>query len=400
MFLKNKKINYQLTIVFISLSESIENVILIWLIYNYTSDNPLIISLISLINYFPMFISAITFIFIADYINPIYQYYINNLFFLLISFLIFCLFFFIKININICLILIFILQTIYSLIKTVNRINSNKIVKLLFNEKVSNEVVKISFSIIQIFQTLGNLIANFFILYNLSLYGFILISFFYLINFLFSYKLLKYNKKHDLLISKNLNKNENIDFFWFKKNIFLNKKLFYIFFFSIPSSGVYQYLYTILPFIYKITNYKSSIVYSSLNFSCAFFSTIVGFFLYKKIISRKFIEKYTFFLCFFIFLFLSFINNFYLILLLNSVCFGFLTGHILCMQIKINKNSSYFNLGKFTIIRNSISSISKIFFSFLSVYILNKFNSLLYVYFFISIVSLLFQIMYFFLKVK
>ncbi len=395
MFLENKKINYQLTIVLISLSESIENIILIWLIYNYT-NNPLIISLISLINYFPMFISAVTFIFIADSINPTYQYYINNIFFLLISFLIFCSFFYIQINIKICLILVFILQTLYSFIRTINRINSNKIVKLLFNKKESNEVIKISFSIIQIFQTFGNLIANFFILYNISLYGFILICFFYLINFYFSYKLLKYNKKHDFLLNKNLNKNENIDLFWFKK-IFLNKKLFYIFFFSIPSSGIYQYLYTILPFISKIINYKSSIVYSSLNFSCAFFSTIIVYFLYKKIISRKFIEKYTFIICFFIFLFLSFTNNFYFILILNSICFSFLTGHMLCMQIKINKNSSYFNLGKFTIIRNSISSIAKIFFSFLSVIIFKKFN-LMYVYFFISIISLLFQMIYIILK--
>ncbi len=64
------------------------------------------------------------------------------------------------------------------------------------------------------------------------------------------------------------------------------------------------------------------------------------------------------------------------------------------MQIEINKFSSYFNLGKYTIIRNSISSLSKILFSLLSVYFIKNF-SLSLVYIFGSGILFLFQIIYF-----
>ncbi len=391
MFNLNKQINYQLTVILISLSESIENIILVWLIYNYTNSS-FAIGLITFANYFPMFISAAILIFIADSINPIYQYYLNNILFIIISLCIFILFF-LNINANSFLILIFILQMIYSITRTINKINSNKIIKLLFDEKKGNKIIQISFSITQIFQTLGNLFGNLFILNNISLYGFLLISFLYLLNLFFSFTLLKNNNKYFLLKEKEKRKkNTHLNLNWFK-NILKNKKLVESIFFSIPSSGLYQYLITILPFITRIIHYKSNFIFSVLNFFCSLFSSIIGFLLYKNTISKKFIEKYTFILCFFLLTLMSFTKNFLFILILNSLCFGFLAGHIICMQIKINTNSSYFNLGKFIILRNSITSLSKIIFSFISVYILNNF-SIFYIYIFIAITSLLFQIIY------
>ncbi len=395
MFSISKQINYQITVVLVSLAESIENIILVWIIYNYT-HNPFALSLITFANYFPMFISAAVLIFIADSINPIYQYYLNNLLFLIISWGMFFLFFF-QINTKLCLISVFILQMVYSTTRTINKINANKIIKLLFTKKEGNKIIQISFSITQIFQTLGNLIGNIFIINSISLYGFIFMSFLYFISLIFSLTLLINNNKYFLLKEKeNKNKNTQLNFLWFKK-LFKNTKLLKSLIFSIPSSGLYQYLITILPFLTKIIHYKSNFIFSILNFFCALFSSIIGFLLYKDIISKKFIEKYTFIICFSLLILLSLTKNFIIILILNSLCFGFLAGHIICMQINVNMNSSYFNLGKFTIIRNSITSLSKIFFSFISVIILNNFP-LFYIYLFIAFISLLFQLMYYLLN--
>lgn len=393
MFWESKQLKYQLTIILVSLAESVENTILVWLVYNYTNSS-LAVSLITFANYFPMFISAMTFIFIVDSMNPIKQYYWNNVIFLIISLGIFFVFF-LKFNINLCLFLVFILQMIYSTTRTINKTNSNKIIKLLFKQNVGNKIIQISFSITQIFQTLGNFIGNLFILNNITLYGFIFISIFYLLSCILSLKLFDNSEKYFLMKEKKKNKNNKdtkLNWQWIK-DTFKNKKLLEILFFSIPSSGIYQYLSTILPFLTTLVNYKSSYVYSILNFFCAFFSSIIGFLLYKDIISRKFIEKYTFILCFIFLLILSMTKNFFVLIFLNSLCFGLLSGHIICMQIKINTHSSYFNLGKLTIIRNSIASLAKIIFSFLSVFFLNHYT-IFKVYLFLAIISLFFQITY------
>ncbi len=393
MFLKNKQLKYQITVILISFAESIENTVLVWLVYNHT-HNSLAVSLITFANYFPMFISALTFIFIVDSINPIYQYYLNNIIFLIISLGIFIIFF-LNININLCLFLVFILQMIYSTIRTINKTNSNKIIKLLFKKNIGNKIIQISFSITQIFQTLGNFIGNIFILNNITLHGFIFISIFYFISSLLSFQIFQNSEKYLLIKEKEKNtkkKNNNLNFNWFK-NTFNNRKILEILFFSIPSSGIYQYLSTILPFLTALVIYKSSFVYSILNFFCAFFSFIIGLLLYKDIISRKFIEKYTFIVCFLLLSILSITKNFFILIFLNSLCFGLLSGHIICMQIKINTYCSYFDLGKLTIIRNSISSLAKILFSFLSVFFLNNF-SIFYVYLFLAFISLFFQITY------
>ncbi len=392
MFWESKQIKYQLTIILVSLAESIENTILIWLVYN-TTKSSLAVSLITFANYFPMFISAITFIFIVDYINPIKQYYLNNIIFLIISLGIFFVFF-LKINIYLCLLFVFILQMIYSTTRTINKTNSNKIIKLLFKQNIGNKIIQISFSITQIFQTLGNFIGNLFILNNITLYGFIFISIFYLLSCILSLKLLQKNEKYFLIKEKKKKNKEDIklNLKWIKNN-FKNKKLIETLFFSIPSSGIYQYLSTILPFLTTLINYKSSFVYSTLNFFCALFSSIIGFMLYKDIITKKFIEKYTFLLCFLFLSILSITNNFLVLIFLNSLCFGLLSGHIICMQIKINTYSTYFDLGKLTIIRNSVASLAKIIFSFLSVFLINHF-SIFNVYLFLALISLFFQFTY------
>ncbi len=391
MFWESKQIKYQLTIILISLAESIENTILVWLVYNYTKSS-LAVSLITFANYFPMFISAITFVFIVDSINPIKQYYLNSIIFLIISLGIFFVFF-LKININLCLLLVFILQMIYSTTRTINKTNSNKIIKLLFKQDIGNKIIQISFSITQIFQTLGNFVGNLFILNNITLYGFIFISIFYFLSCILCFKLLQNNEKYFLIKEKKKNKkNVKLNWKWIN-DTFKNRKLIETLFFSIPSSGIYQYLSTILPFLTTLINYKSSFVYSILNFFCALFSSIIGLMLYKDIISRKFIEKYTFLICFIFLFILSTTKNFFILIFLNSLCFGLLSGHIICMQIKINTYSSYFNLGKLTIIRNSIASLAKIIFSFLSVLLINKF-SIFNVYLFLSLISLFFQLTY------
>ncbi len=393
MFWKSKQIQYQLTVILISLAESIENTILIWLIYNYTNSS-LAVSLITFANYFPMFISAITLIFIVDSINPIRQYYLNNIIFLIISLNIF-LVFFLKISIYWCLSLIFILQMIYSTTRTINKTNSNKIIKLLFKQNIGNKIIQISFSITQIFQTLGNFLGNLFILNNITIYGFIIINIFYLINCILAFKISKNSKKYLIIKEKErIKKKESTKISWkWIQDIFKNKKILKVLFFSIPSSGIYQYLSTILPFLTTTINYKSHYTYSILNFFCAFFSSIIGLLLYKDIISKKFIEKYTFLICSILLFILSLTKNFFILIFVNSICFGLLSGHIICMQIKINTYSSYFNLGRFTIIRNSIASLAKIIFSFLSVFFLNNF-SIFQVYLFLALISLFFQIIY------
>ncbi len=386
-FLKNNQINFQCTVIFTALAESLSNIILVWLIYNYTHD-PFAISLITFTNYLPMILSVITFIFIADLINPLYQYYINNLLFLFISLGIFLSFYF-KTNILICTIMVCILQIIYSVVRTTNKTNSNKIIKLLFDQETGNKVIQASFSIVQICQTLGNLIANLFIINNSGLYGFLLIIIFYFICYFLSYNLYINNNKY--FIKKNIDNNiNNINFSWFKE-IFRNKNLIKILFFSIPSSGIYQYINTILPFLTKLTTIKSTLSYSTLTFFSTFTTTIMGFLIYKNILTKKFIEKYTFLICFILLSILSITKNFFLIILLIAICLGFLTAHILCMQLSINMLSKYSNLGKFTILRNSIASLSKVLFSFLSVYVIHRYK-LSYIYIYISYIALFFQL--------
>ncbi len=336
-----------------------------------------------------MVISIFTFISIVDNIDPLYQNYINNLLSFFISFLIFLLFF-IKPNINIFLLSIFILQIIFSFIRTLNKTNFNKINKILFKKKIRNKILQISLSIIQISQTIGNIIGNLFIINNIPLCGFIFTCLMYIINFFVSYILWKNYKKFFILKNKNKKFKFNLNLF---KSLFKNKRLLSILIFSIPSSGLFQYLIAILPFLTKIIKLKSHYSYSILNFCCTFFSSIIGFILYKNFIFNL-IKNYTFLICSIFLSFLIFSKKFILILIINSICFGLLSGHIICMQIEINKFSSYINLAKYTILRNSIASLSKILFSLLSIYFINNF-SLSFVYFFGSIVLFIFQFLYY-----
>ncbi len=384
--LKNKHINYQIINILISLIECTQNTILVWLVYKYTYSS-FGISLINFANYFPMVISIFTLISIADNINPLYQNYINNLLSFLISFLIFLLFLF-KPKLNIFLLLIFILQISFSFIRTLNKTNFNKITKILFKKKDINKILKISLSIIQVSQTIGNLIGNLFVLNNIPLFGFIFTCLIYIINSFISYILWK--KYKNIFILEKTNKKFKLNLF---KSLFNNKKLLSILLFSIPSSGLFQYLMAILPFLTNIIKLKSHYSYSILNFFCTFFSSIVGFVLYKNFIFNL-IKNYTFLICSILLYILVISKNFFFILIINSICLGILSGHIICMQIEINKYSSYINLGKYTILRNSISSFSKILFSLLSIYFVNNF-SLSFVYFFGSIVLFIFQFLYY-----
>ncbi len=388
--IKNKNINYYFTNIIISITECIQNTILVWMIYNYT-NNLYSLSLISFSNYFPMVIS-ITLISIADNINPLYQYYINNILSLIISFLIFLLFL-IKPNINIFLIILFILQISFSFIRTLNKINFNKITKILFKKKYRYKTLKMLLSLIQISQTIGNIIGSLFIAQNIPLWGFIFTCFMYFITLFFSYYLWK--KYQNVFLNKIENNkiNLNLDFL---KYLLINKKLSKILIFSIPSSGFFQYLIITLPMLTKIINLKSNYSYSILNFCCTFLSSIIGFILYSDKIFNL-IKNYTFIICSILLSILIFNKSFILLLIINSISLGFLAGHIICMQIEINKVSSYLNLGKYTILRNSISSLSKILFSLISIYFLNNF-SLSFVYIFASIFLFLFQILYFILN--
>lgn len=386
--IKNKNINYYLTNIIVSSIECVQNTILVWLVFNYT-NNSYSISLINFSNYFPMVISIFTFISIADNINPLYQYYINNLLSLIISFLIFLLFL-IKPKINIFLILIFILQISFSFIRTLNKINFNKITKILFKKNSTDKIFKMLLSLIQISQTVGNIIGSLFIIQNIPLFGFIFTFFMYGISSFLSYFLWKEYKNIFINKTKNIKIKLNLNLL---KYLLKNKKLLSILIFSIPSSGLFQYLMVTLPSLTKIVNLKSNYSYSILNFCCTFFSSMVGFILYSNSIFNL-IKYYTFIICSILLSILIFSKNFFLLLIVNSICFGLLAGHIICMQIEINKFSSYFNLGKYTLIRNSVSSLSKILFSLLSVYLINNFP-LYFVYIFGSIILFLFQIMYF-----
>ncbi len=332
-----------------------------------------------------MFIYAITYIFIADLINPIYQFNITNLFLLINSFLMVFFSILIKKNINIYIFILFILQITYSCTKTLNKIILNKILKIVFPFYKIEKTIQISFSLIQIFQTIGNLIGNIFIIKNNIILGFICIFILYIINLLLSYKLLKnrysYHKKHSKKTKINIKK----DLYWLKKT-FQKKPSLILLILSIPPSGIYQYLNTILPFLTTLFYCNKSIYFFLLNFSSTFFSSIVGILLFKNILSKQFIEKYSMLICSLLILLLSINTNFIILLILNSLCFALLSSNIICMQVKINKLFSYNNLGKFIILRNSIASLSKIIFSFIAAFLIKKVSLfLLYIFPFISL---------------
>lgn len=91
---------------------------------------------------------------------------------------------------------------IYSATRTINKTNSNKIIKLLFKKNIGNKIIQISFSITQIFQTLGNFLGNLFILNNITIYGFVLINIFYLINCILAFKISKNSQKYLIIKEK------------------------------------------------------------------------------------------------------------------------------------------------------------------------------------------------------
>ncbi len=397
MFINNNEINYQITVLLTSLSESIFNIVLTWLMYNYTHD-PIAISMIAVNNYLPMILSIIIFIFIADLINPLYQYCINNILFFIITLSIF-LIFKLKLSGIKFVIINSILQIIYSIIRTTNKINSNKILELIFENKSSKKTLQTSFFINQLFQTTGTVIANLFIISNLAIYSFSLIIISYLICFFISYILMiNNNEKYNLKKNNDNNLCNKKKYNPLIKDIF-NKEFMKIMLFSIPSSGIYQYLNTMIPFLTKLMNIKSNITYSILIFFFSFSTTVISYLIYKNIINKKFIERYTFLICFINLLLLSYTNNLIMMLIFISICSSLLTAHILYMQMNINLNFGYNNLGKLTIIRNSVASFAKVIFSLMSAFLLKKL-SFFYLYIIISFISLFFQILNNFFEIK
>ncbi len=392
------RIKYQFMVILLSFAESIQNVIVTWLVYKYTR-NSLAITLITFVNYFPIFLTAFTFIFIADSLHPLYQFLINNIVLFISSSIIFIISL-LKLKTTKYFLLIFILQTVFSCVKSLNRIISNKIIKMLFHKNEREKTIQLSFSATQIFQSIGNFIGNLFILREIGSYGFLFISLVYLFNLILTKILLKKeNKIYEEPNNPKIDNKENTlvrikqDLLWFKY-VFQDKKLFSIVFFSIPSSGVYQYLTTTIPFLALLMNIrKANFSYFLLSFLCTCSSSLSGILLFKNILSKQFIQKNTFIICSFLFLLLSFSSNFFIILFLNALCFAVLSSHIILMQIKTNQSSNYLNLGKFTIVRNSVLSFGKIFFSFVSAILLDKY-SLFYVYLFPSVVFLIYHIIY------
>lgn len=365
--------------------------------YNYTHD-PIAISMIAVNNYLPMILSIIIFIFIADLINPLYQYCINNILFFIITLSIF-LIFKLKLSGIKFVIINSILQIIYSIIRTTNKINSNKILELIFENKSSKKTLQTSFFINQLFQTTGTVIANLFIISNLAIYSFSLIIISYLICFFISYILMiNNNEKYNLKKNNDNNLCNKKKYNPLIKDIF-NKEFMKIMLFSIPSSGIYQYLNTMIPFLTKLMNIKSNITYSILIFFFSFSTTVISYLIYKNIINKKFIERYTFLICFINLLLLSYTNNLIMMLIFISICSSLLTAHILYMQMNINLNFGYNNLGKLTIIRNSVASFAKVIFSLMSAFLLKKL-SFFYLYIIISFISLFFQILNNFFEIK
>ncbi len=390
-FIKEKNVNYQLTNILTAFIECTQNTILVWLVYKYTYSS-IAISLMTFANYFPMVISIFTFISIADNINPLYQYCFNNFLFFFISILTLLLFI-IKPNINLFLILIFILQISISFIRTLHKTNFSKITKILFevSENERDKILKMSLSIIQIFQTVGNILGNLFIIFNVPKLGLSFTCLIYIINFYLSYLLL-FN--YNYLFINNISLKSKKRFIWSLNlliDLFNNKKLLGILLFSIPSSGFFQYLMSMLPFLTKIfyIHLNSNYSYSILNFCCTFLASIIGFILYNEFCFNL-VQNYTFLICSFILFLLSINNNFIILLFLSSICFGLLAGHIICMQVQINKYSTYVDLGKYTLLRNSVASLSKIIFSLLSIYFINN-CSLFFVYIFAASCLLLFH---------
>ncbi len=401
---------YQIILILLSLADSIQNVVLIWLVYQYT-NNLFAVSLVTFANYFPPFISFFTFLGIADSINPVKQFYLSNIILSLGSVIIFLLFQ-LKLKLSICFFIVFILQIILSCIKTFNRIFSNKFVKILFNTNEGEKIIQISGALIQISQCVGTGLGNLFILQNISIYSFILISFIYgLILYLSS--LLFHNnsfliehitthKNSGSIWDWNINNNNNIkksDNVLWLKNILQNKQLLQILIISIPSSGIYQYLSNILPFLTSMRMSISTFKNTKISFSFfSFFSTlsaaIIGIMLFKNIISTQFLEKYSFIICAGLLLILSINHNFFMSLICISLCLGLLSGLIICLQTRTNQFSSYMDLGKFTILRTSIVSLAKIVFAFLSACLVNKLS--LFVVFFVPFIMLLCCFLFFY----
>ncbi len=384
------RINYQTIITLLSVAENIQNVILTWLLYKYI-NNTIAISLLTFVNYFPTFLSIVTLILIADVINPIIQFYVGNII-LIISYLSIFFLFNIKLNIYYYIYFILFIQMIFSFIKASNKVFTNKFVKIFFKKKKREKIIQISFTVIQFFQSLGSLIGNIFIIFDYTLHSFIFISGIYLINLLYSIYLFKSNKhlSNQIYDSKNKSNKIKISYVisWIKK-LSKNPKLLMILIISIIFSGIYQYLITVLPFLTSLINLDNHTSFFLLNFFCTFLSSITGVLLYKDIFSETFIKKYNIFVCLILLLSMSFFKKFYILLILNSLCFGALSVYVIYIQTETNKHSNYSDLGKFIVLRNSISSLSKIIFSFISAFIYNHTN-LYFVYMFPFLVLLIF----------
>ncbi|MDE1481700.1 MFS transporter [Xenorhabdus bovienii] len=386
-------IGFQTYTAFSALAEGMQSVIVLWLVFQIT-HSPLAVSLTVIAGYLPSAIMGFFLLSFADVRNPASQLTVSNGILTLSAFFL-PLFFLFSVTKPILLMLAVVtMQCILSLVKMFNKISVNRIVRDNFTLEVGSKMLQISASNIQISQTVGAALGGVFLTLNYGNSGLFVTGIFYAAStiaasFFASFTLSvspitnHINKKRRKLLDKT-----------YLFNVFRRKELSLILLFSIPSSGAFQFVNTSLPPLADIFSKSDANFYALLNLSCMISGFLSGLLLSRKTFSEKFVLNHALLISAIIILFMIESNNKYLVAALLFWVTLFITCHIICIQVKCNQIPEQQDVGKFIMLRTSIASISKIFFS-LGAGVLLSFFSLKTTYYLMVSILLLFSLQWY-----
>ncbi|MEX0447221.1 MFS transporter [Xenorhabdus sp. SGI246] len=391
--LPKKFIGFQAYTTFSALAEGLQSVIILWLVFQITRS-PLAVSLTIIAGYLPSAIMGFFLLSFADAKNPAKQLSVSNGILTLSAFCLSLFFLFSATQPTLLMLAVVTVQSILSLVKMFNKTSVNRIVRDNFTPEDGSKMLQISASNIQISQTSGTALGGLFLTLDIGNSGLFIAGLFYVASTIaigfFTYFTLSTipttvhtDKKQKQLLNKT-----------YLVHVLNQQELRKILLFSIPSSGAFQFINTSLPPLADTFTKSGANFYATLNISCMIAGFISGLLLSRRIVSEKFILNHALLVSAIIILLMIGTDNKYLVSMLLFGATLFITCHIICIQVKCNQAPEKQDVGKFTMLRTSISSLSKITFS-LGAGVLLSLLSLKTTYYLMVFILLLFSLQWY-----
>ncbi|WP_370425447.1 MFS transporter (plasmid) [Pantoea vagans] len=359
---ESKKNSYFQIYNFLSCSaEGIQTVIFLWFIYHVT-HSPMFVSLTIVSSYLPSAILGIFLLKKADASNPGKHLFISNVSLSVISLIVY---FILLLNAGFgttTLSIFYLAQAILSVVKMFNKTSQNRIIRTAFSRKDAIKALQLASSGMQAAQVFGAAIGGWAISTGYYMHALMLTCCIYLLNIYIStlFESVHPDNKDEKVIfqiDSVTKKNQSFTYLFRKKDFLLPLV------FTVPSSGALQFLNTSLPSLSSLYG-NSEHFYPLLNLTLQIAVIISGIAATFNMLSLK--TSLRFFLC---------ISGITLILLgllsgshFAAYTFLFLTSffiswHMISIKVLTNQMPDIAHVGKFTMMRNSIASFVKIFFS-------------------------------------